>query len=471
MEHVLNWVWQGALMVGVAAGCSRLSRRLGAAARYRLWWGTLLGVLGLPAVSSVLRHSASGLPAAAAIDASAPVLEVPVLLNVAAPALAAFWACWTAMALVRLVAAVILLRRIKGSCTSFPSDREARLTEWRAVAGVGRRATLAVSPVVGSAAVLGGRSPVIAVSSSLLERFTDRELDQIVLHEWAHVQRRDDGAQLIQQIISAVCGLHPAVWWCARQLQLERELACDEWVVDTTGSAKAYAACLVKLAVDRARPGPVAAPAAIAPAHLTIRIMRLLRPRRPHNALGSAATGGLAALSVAGSLGLVASVPLVGTLSPQPEAMPAPHVATSGGAERDARQATVVAAPPTRSEAASGSRRPRSRAGRALVAASPIRSTGAPLGLNVTHTAPAVGRVPPAALPSGGYLGDDAALAVLPGETVRIIAPTLPPKEHRTTPWSAAADGGAAIGRGSTKAARATAGFFTRIGKSIAGGV
>lgn len=470
MEHVLNWVWQGVLLAGVAAGCSRISRRLDAGARYRLWWLTLLGVLGLPAVSSVLRDAASGTPAAAAVHASAPVLVVPVLLNMAAPALAALWACWTAMALVRLLAAVILLRRIKGSCAPFPTDREDRLTEWRAVAGVGRRATLAVSPAVGSAAVLGGRFPVIAVSSSLLERFTDRELDQIVLHEWVHVQRRDDGAQLIQQIISAVCGLHPAVWWCARQLQLERELACDEWVVDITGSAKAYAACLVKLAVDRARPVPVAAPGAIAPAHLTIRITRLVQPRRPQGARGAAATAGLAALSVAGGLALAASVPLVGTLSPQPDSMPAAHLAISEGGDRDDREATVVAAPLTRSEAATA-RRPRSRAGRTVVAARPIRSTAGALALNVAHTAPAAGRLSPAALPSGGYLGEAAALAVLPGHTVKIIAPPLPPEEHRVTPWSAAAHGGADVGRGATKAARATAGFFARIGKSIAGGV
>jgi beta-lactamase regulating signal transducer with metallopeptidase domain len=455
-------MWQGVLLAGVATISSRMTRRLGAAARYRLWWGTLLGVLGLPAVSSVLRDS--GTPAAAAADVSAPVLGVPVLLDAAAPALAAFWICWTALALVRLAAGVVLLRRIKRSCVRFPADREARLTRWRAFAGAGRRATLAVSPVVGSAAVLGGRAPVIAVSSALLERFTDRELDQILLHEWAHVQRRDDAAQLIQQIISAVCGLHPAVWWCARQLQLERELACDEWVVGTTGSARAYAACLVKF--------PVTAPAAIAPAQLTTRITRLVQPRRPYSAPGSAATAGLAALSVAGSLGLAASVPLVGTLSPQLDAMPAPRLASLDAAERDDRQTTLLAAPPARSRAASAGR-PRSRAERAVVPAPLVVSTAAG-ALDVTQTAPTVGRGVRAAFPSGGYLdslGRDAALAVLPGESVRIAAPPTPPEGQRATPWSAAADGGAAIGRGSTKAARATAGFFTRIGKSIAGGM
>lgn len=470
MEHVLNWVWQGVLLAGVATVCSRMSRRLGAAARYRLWWGTLLGVVGLPALSSLLRASSSGMPVAAAGEGMAPVLGVPALLAATAPALAAVWACWTAVAIVRLAAGVVLLRRIKGSCRPFPADREARLTKWSAATSRGRRATLAVSPVVGSAAVLGGRAPVIAVSPALLDRLTDRELDQIVLHEWAHVQRRDDAAQLIQQILCAVCGLHPAVWWCARQLQLERELACDECVVDTTGSARAYAACLVKLAVSRTRPLPVTAPTAVAPAQLSTRIARLVQRPRPYSALGSAATVGLATLAVAASLGLAASVPLVGPPGPQVDAMPAPGLVAITAAERgDNRQATKLASPPTRSGTASG-RRPRSRAERAVVDAPLVRST-AGAALNVVQVGPAVDRVVPAAAPAGGYLSSDFAPAVLPGEPVRITAPPTPPEERRTTPWSAASERGAAIGRGSTKAARATAGFFTRIGKSIAGGV
>ena len=48
------------------------------------------------------------------------------------------------------------------------------------------------------------------------------------------------------------------------------------------------------------------------------------------------------------------------------------------------------------------------------------------------------------------------------------IAPAPPPPNEPTL-WGAAADGGPAIGRGSQKAAVATAGFFTRVSKKIAG--
>jgi hypothetical protein len=41
--------------------------------------------------------------------------------------------------------------------------------------------------------------------------------------------------------------------------------------------------------------------------------------------------------------------------------------------------------------------------------------------------------------------------------------------ERPATPWSAAADAGVSVGRASQKAAVATAGFFTRLGRKIAG--
>ena len=45
-----------------------------------------------------------------------------------------------------------------------------------------------------------------------------------------------------------VVGWHPAAWWLERQLEFEREAACDEIAVSVTGSAKEYATCLATLA-------------------------------------------------------------------------------------------------------------------------------------------------------------------------------------------------------------------------------
>jgi hypothetical protein len=48
-------------------------------------------------------------------------------------------------------------------------------------------------------------------------------------------------------------------------------------------------------------------------------------------------------------------------------------------------------------------------------------------------------------------------------------APVPPASADAATPWGLAADAGVSVGRASQKAAAATAGFFTRLGRKIAG--
>ena len=75
-----------------------------------------------------------------------------------------------------------------------------------------------VSEAASVASVLGFARPVIVLPRRLLTRVTDHELDQIVLHEYAHVQRWDDWARLVQAIVEAVCPFHPAVRWVGRSI-------------------------------------------------------------------------------------------------------------------------------------------------------------------------------------------------------------------------------------------------------------
>jgi hypothetical protein len=69
--------------------------------------------------------------------------------------------------------------------------------------------------------------------------------------------------------------------------------------------------------------------------------------------------------------------------------------------------------------------------------------------------------------------------AALPGTTADIVSPAVDVSELNSatsagapkpaTPWGAAASAGVNVGKGSQKAAVATAGFFTKLGKSISG--
>ena len=191
------------------------------------------------------------------------------------------WLAWAAASLWRTLAALVSLRHAKRTTHPFPAAREVRLETWLSLRARGRRAALGVSDSVRAAAVLGLTSPSIVVAPSVLDALDDSELDQIVVHEWAHVQRRDDLARLVQRVIVALAGLHPAIWWIDRQLNLERETACDDWAVNATGSPKSLAVCLTKLAALPGRPADAALlPAALLSSELTTRVVRLLDRRR-----------------------------------------------------------------------------------------------------------------------------------------------------------------------------------------------
>ena len=276
MPIFLNWIWQGsALTLLVALVVCRL-RAVNAATRERIWWATLAAVCLMPFVSLL------GLAPAAKVAAGT---DAALLITVPEPSsllVGTAWMIWMASVAVsglRLAIAVIALGRAKRSAAPFPAARLDALTTWARVSSHGRQARLAVSDRVTTAAVLGLGRPVIAVSPDALDRLTDDELDDILVHEYAHVQRFDDLGVLAQRALGAIFGLHPAVWWLGRALTLEREVACDDLVLaQTRNSPQRYARSLVRLVEQTGRQTRLRlAPGAIVSRpQLTRRIVRLL---------------------------------------------------------------------------------------------------------------------------------------------------------------------------------------------------
>jgi hypothetical protein len=69
----------------------------------------------------------------------------------------------------------------------------------------------------------------------------------VLLHERAHIVRRDHWANLIARIVGVFFGLHPVAAFALHRIERERERACDDWVVASTGDARPYAASLTRV--------------------------------------------------------------------------------------------------------------------------------------------------------------------------------------------------------------------------------
>ena len=278
MDVIVNWIWQGSAIALVVTLGLRLWPRLSATSRYRVWGIALAAVLMLPLLPSLGAPAAAVVPVDTAVVYNVPMPRLPWWPAALATGLWAGHAGWVLLTTAR---ALVGLRRVKRRARRVPAHLEAALGRWNAVRSRGRAARLMISRDVNAAAVFGFGTPVIAIAPAALRTLSADEVEKIVLHEWAHVQRRDDIARLVLMVVRALAGLHPAVWWIDRQLHIERETACDDWAINLTGSPRSYALCLTKLASLVGEPRDARlAPAALTASDLTRRVMRLLDARR-----------------------------------------------------------------------------------------------------------------------------------------------------------------------------------------------
>jgi beta-lactamase regulating signal transducer with metallopeptidase domain len=103
--------------------------------------------------------------------------------------------------------------------------------------------------------VCGIRRPVVVLSRKLAASLSASELEQVLLHELAHVRRRDLLCGWIGETARVVYFFHPVVHWIGYRLRLERELACDQIAMSYSGhDARDYAATLVRVVSHASEP-------------------------------------------------------------------------------------------------------------------------------------------------------------------------------------------------------------------------
>jgi beta-lactamase regulating signal transducer with metallopeptidase domain len=265
VSSALNSLWLGLLLAALAAGILRLLPRANATTRYAIWFTALLLAVATPAMVLIPRPASAS--AAGALSLPAAPLIVPV---------AAQWPLYLAAAWLAISA--ILLARVVWSFAHIGGlKRRAALVGQRD----GIRVLASAEARVPMAAGFVRRAVVFP--QSVLDELTPQEFEQVLCHEMAHLRRWDDWTQLAHALAQAVFFFNPAIYCIGRRLKIEREMACDDWVVSTTGAARPYAACLTHLhELTRRAPAPQLAPGATTKTRwqLRARVEALLQPDR-----------------------------------------------------------------------------------------------------------------------------------------------------------------------------------------------
>src|SRR5205814_4141548 len=69
----------------------------------------------------------------------------------------------------------------------------------------------------------------------------------IVLHELAHLRRRDLWVRRIELLVTTLCWWQPLAWYARRKVREEAELCCDAWVTWLLPQERrAYATALLR---------------------------------------------------------------------------------------------------------------------------------------------------------------------------------------------------------------------------------
>jgi beta-lactamase regulating signal transducer with metallopeptidase domain len=274
VERMLNWVVVGVTIALFAELLLRVMRRPNSGTRFAVWFSALLGVVAIPLADYFLPQSvlSYGAVRSGVILPSSWALDIVMI-----------WAALALVALLRVALGLAQIRRLRRASTKIPFAAldpllRRRLRERRGFRGV----TLYENEWLRTPTAIGFLSPSIILPSWTLKELSVAELDAVLLHELAHIDRWDDWTNLAQKIIGAIFFFHPAVWWIERRLALEREMACDDVVLGATSNPREYARCLVSLAEKSLlRRGLVLAQAAVTRMRQTARrVSQILDAKR-----------------------------------------------------------------------------------------------------------------------------------------------------------------------------------------------
>lgn len=111
--------------------------------------------------------------------------------------------------------------------------------------GITRPITLLQSATLHAPVTVGYMKATILVPLGLLANLPPDQVEAVLLHELAHIRRKDYLVNLLQRFAETVFFFNPAILWISSLIGQEREAACDDLVLAHLPRQKAYFEALV----------------------------------------------------------------------------------------------------------------------------------------------------------------------------------------------------------------------------------
>ncbi|MDP4263860.1 MAG: M56 family metallopeptidase [Bacteroidota bacterium] len=271
VERAIVWtlihsLWQGLLAAVLAGIIIALTRRSSARTRYNLLALVMLLFLVSTLVTFSLQNKnnagikpVAGLNSIAtpifpvntqyeitAVKAPAAVDELVTYFNTHADFIVLAWAVFFLIHCIKLFTGLAGIQRLRTFKTHSPIKEWQEKLDYLAIAlDIPGSIRLLESELVKIPAAIGYFKPVILVPLGLLSNLPAGQVEAILLHELAHIRRKDYIMNILQRFTEAVFFFNPALLWISSLIRQEREACCDDVVVANTHHKGSYLDALV----------------------------------------------------------------------------------------------------------------------------------------------------------------------------------------------------------------------------------
>lgn len=252
----LHSIWQGMIAAALAGIILWGTRHSSARTRYNL-----LGFLLLLSLltSGITFYTELGDTAAAIanipgndIDAATAVLPqhpgqlIIQYMNQHAPWFMMVWALIFLVKCIRLLSGFYYIHRIRRiNIQPAPAHWEETLIRLSHSLGIQKAIRLLESGIVKTPVTIGFFKPVIFLPLGLLTQLPADQVETILLHELAHIRRKDYLVNILHSFTETIFFFNPAFLWISARLREEREACCDDIVVAHTPHKATYLHALV----------------------------------------------------------------------------------------------------------------------------------------------------------------------------------------------------------------------------------
>ena len=171
------------------------------------------------------------------------------LLAAVLPWCSALYLLILALLFIRYSHQYVYSRRLSRSgLTKVPAELRVFVASTSRLMGIHREVKAWLSTRVDVPVTLGHLKPVILLPAAMIAQLSTEQVEAILVHELAHIRRRDYLVNLIVTVIGLIFFFNPFSRLLIGQLQKEREHSCDDEVLQFRYEPHAYVSALLSLA-------------------------------------------------------------------------------------------------------------------------------------------------------------------------------------------------------------------------------